>query len=168
MSYIAIESQTVSGSVATVTFNSIPSTVGGVAIRDLVLVIQARATSESAYSIRFNGDTNSNYNVANLLGTTSTASANSSLSSSAATIAPSSVAATTTLGNTHTKVEIFDFNQTNKHKAFLVRSNRPDNSTLAQAGRWANTSAITSLTILLNNSQLIDSGSTFNLWGVAA
>jgi hypothetical protein len=163
-SFILISSQTISSATATVTFSSIPTTSNGKTLRDLFLSFTPRVTSLAAYNIRFNSDTNNNYSSVNMAGD-GTGTSSSTGTGTAITIGPSLTAATTTLGETNCILQVFDFAQTNKHKTISVRSNRANNGVVALTGRWANTSAITSLTIGLNNSANIDAG-TFTLYGI--
>jgi hypothetical protein len=64
-------------------------------------------------------------------------------------------------------IQAMDYSATNKHKTFLIRSGDKD-EVWALAGRWASTSAITSLRILDTGGQTFDSGSTFTIFGVIA
>lgn len=63
---------------------------------------------------------------------------------------------------------IFDYSTTDKNKAVLVTSGPGATYSNMLAGRWANTSAMTSLTIVRSESQTIASGSSFTLYGVSA
>jgi hypothetical protein len=163
-SFILISSQTISSATATVTFSSIPTTLNGKTLRDLFLAFTPRVTSLAAYNIRFNNDTNNNYLSVTMSGN-GTSGSSTTGTGTAITIGPSVVAATTTLGETNCILQVFDFAQTNKQKPILVRSNRANSGVAAIAGRWVNTSAITSLTIGLNNAANIDAG-TFTLYGI--
>lgn len=172
MSMFFISTQTVSSPVTSVTFSSIPSSVSGVAIRDLIFVVSPVTTAESAWNMRINNDLTNNYAFVNMIGT-STAAQNNAGSGSAWTVSPTSTASTTTRGTTSTIIHLFDFTSTTKQKSSLVRSNRTDASatqgTVAFAGRYFGTlNAVTSVTFALNNSQSWASGATFTMYGVAA
>jgi hypothetical protein len=60
---------------------------------------------------------------------------------------------------------ILDYTQTNKHKLVVARANDGANRTTTTAGRWANTSAITSLTVLVG-SGTFNTGTVFSLYGI--
>jgi hypothetical protein len=62
-------------------------------------------------------------------------------------------------------LQIFDFAQTDKHKSFLSRTDVANLETAAQAGRWASTSAITSILIYVAADNFA-AGSTFSLYGI--
>jgi hypothetical protein len=74
------------------------------------------------------------------------------------------------LGTSQSNVtyQIFDYAATNKHKTVLNRTGAMTWSwTRAGTGRWANTSAITSITLLSVGSN-IAAGTTLNLYGIIA
>ena len=58
-----------------------------------------------------------------------------------------------------------DYSATDKHKTVLIRANHPG-ETVACAGRWANTAAITSITI--NTASTFVIGSVFSLYGIVS
>jgi hypothetical protein len=68
-----------------------------------------------------------------------------------------------------TKVQIMDYSATDKHKTLLVRwdTARTGGFALAQATRWANTAAITSIQVL-QDSGTISAASRIDLYGVIA
>jgi hypothetical protein len=61
--------------------------------------------------------------------------------------------------------QIMDYAQTNKHKSVLVRAGRAGGGVVANAGRWDQTTAITSLTIGPFGSSWA-SGARFDLYGI--
>jgi hypothetical protein len=67
-------------------------------------------------------------------------------------------------------IQFMDY-ASSKHKPILARYNNPNRSTnygvSAYAGRWANTSAITSIQLTDAGGQTFDAGTTFYLWGIA-
>lgn len=160
-SYIPIASQTTS-SVSTITFSSIPTTVNGKTIRDLVLAIVAPDTD--CYLV-FNNDTGQNY-PAVYMGVFN-----------GQTNPYSGIRTTRTkleIGGTAwggiTLVHILDFAQTNKHKLVLSRANSPsglyNDATEAYAGRWASTSAITSIRLETLSGTGLQPGSIASLYGI--
>jgi hypothetical protein len=64
-----------------------------------------------------------------------------------------------------------DYSTTDKHKSVLVRENTAGSSTtlvVAKAGRWANTSAITSIYLFVSGGYSFATGTTVALYGVVA
>jgi hypothetical protein len=60
-----------------------------------------------------------------------------------------------------------DYSATDKHKTYLSRSNNADNGTTALTGRWANTSAITTVAISSQTGS-IRTGTSISLYGIVA
>lgn len=162
-SYIPIASTVVSSPTATVTFSSVPTSVNGKTIRDLVLVCSPIDTAGyQTVNLNFNGDFGSNYREVNMYGDGSTV--NSQIAFSRTSMLGQGFAVTGTERIT-IQFTIFDFAQTNKHKSALIRG---DCMTLvaASSNRWANTAAIT--TIAASGSGNFPIGSTFSLFGIEA
>ena len=158
--YDLIDSVTLSSSASSVTFSSIDQSY-----RDLVLIVEALGNASSAANVRvtFNSDSGSNYPYVGMSGNGSTAISFSGTSTSISGFG--SDGTTKVLSS----FQILDYSVTDKHKPVLVRVNRPDLVVQARAARWANTSAITTVTItdnLANDGYA--AGSTFYLWGVSA
>lgn len=159
--YTPIASTTLSSSQSTVTFSNLDTAAAG--MRDLILVMRATgATGGGNFRLAFNSST-ANFTRVYMTGSGSSASSGSQSDS---LITDNAFWNTTSA--TMSIVHIFDFSQTNKHKSVLARSDNAANGTDANALRWANTSAITSITIDSNLSSQFASGSTFSLWGVIA
>lgn len=161
--YTPIASQTLTSSASSVTFSSIP-TDG--TYRDLVLVIRASATT-GGYGpwFRFNSAA-ANYNWVMMRGNGSTAVSSASASQSELYNDINNININTTDDHV-TILHVFDYAQTNKHKSVLMRSNSAGLATLATAGRWADTSAITSILVDLDSANYA-AGSTFSLYGISA
>tara|TARA_R110000782_G_scaffold56170_1_gene117936 strand:- start:536 stop:1018 length:483 start_codon:yes stop_codon:yes gene_type:complete len=142
---------------STVTFSSIP---GG--HKDLVLVLESLSASGSNLPIvRLNNDSGSNYTYVSARGSGSSASSNSGTDSGI--YSPGMNGSST--DKQLSKIEIFDYSATDKHKTVLLRSGQIGEGTVMSAFRWADTSAITSLVVQsLNNN--FAAGSTFRLLGV--
>jgi hypothetical protein len=168
-SYIPIASQTLGSSASSVTFSSIPTTLNGKTLRDLVLVIQAQAANSGVVTnllMRINGDTASNYAEVRMRGDGSSASSNAVTFSEMTISSGGSLVSTVPL---QINLQIMDFAQTDKHKSILNRANGASASftaTAASAFRWANTSAITSVSIFPDSPNLMAAGSTFSLYGI--
>jgi hypothetical protein len=156
--YTALANVTLGSSAATVTFSSISQ-----AYRDLVLVVQAKgASGNSAIAARFNSDAGSNYSHVFMYGDGSSTASIIQTSTAAQT---GSASATTSLSSS-VVLNIMDYSATDKQTTFLVRSNEREASftVTAVAGRWANSSAITTVSFAAANSYA--AGSTFALYGV--
>ena len=153
--YVPLANVTLSSSAASVTFSSISQ-----AYRDLVLVFNGATASTSGVSIRFNSDSGSNYSYVQMLGNGSTASTSAGTTTEARMVNSNG---TDCVGTAN----IFDYSTTDKHKSVLSRGDTAAASTRAHAVRWANTNAITSLTVFGEVAN-INAGSTFALYGVSA
>lgn len=159
--YTPLANITLGSSAASVTFSSISQ-----AYRDLILVIETlAATGSVGLTLRINGDSGSNYNYVRMDGTGSSAISGSSASQTSMLLAFYGQATTTARAiNT---LSIMDYSATDKHKTILNRADQAADGTHAGAGRWASTSAITSLAFTSNSGNFA-AGSTFSLFGVAA
>lgn len=157
--YTALATITLSSSASSVTFSSIPSTY-----RDLVLVANATGASVEGYStLRLNADSGSNYSYVRMIGQSSGASSqaySSETSFSRSFYVKTSLPAMTT-------IQINDASATDKHKSLLWRQDYSLDTAEATAGRWASTSAVTSIA-LTRVSGTFNSGSTFSLFGIEA
>jgi hypothetical protein len=157
-----IGSTVLNSSTATVTFSGINSS-----FRDLVLVANCSTdiTSDNP-GIRFNGDSGSNYNALVML-----SGGSSALSYSRTNITSGWMEWYSASGQQLIVCEINDYATTNKHKTALFRRDQPSNVVSAGAIRWANTAAITSLTVLpgaTTGSGNFNTGSSFYLYGVVS
>lgn len=163
MSYIALANITLGSDQQTVTFSNIPTSVGGVNLRDLVLVFNGALTGNDVFIMRYNGDTGANYAYIEARG------------QSGNTVVSESVSGRTfnylgflSAGRNTSITQIMDYSATDKHKSALSRYG---NSNADQVGmvalRWGNTAAITSISIRPEQSTLISSGATLALYGIA-
>lgn len=157
--YDLLDSVTLSSSSSSVTFSSIDQSY-----RDVVLIVEALGNASSAANVlvTFNSDSGSNYPYVGMSGNGSTAI---SFTGTSTSISGFGSDGTTRV---FSSFQINDYSATGKHKTVLVRANRPDSVIQARAARWANTSAITTVTITDNLANGYAAGSTFYLWGVAA
>ena len=154
--YTPLATVTLGGTASSVTFSSIPATY-----RDLILVISGTTSSDSSFFLQYNADTGSNYSQVLMSGNGSTASSFSGTSTGAEVGVVYG-----TLGNTIT--QIIDYSATDKHKTALSRSNTAANIVFASATRWANTAAITSVRAYYQTAATWQTGTTFNLFGIAS
>jgi hypothetical protein len=114
--------------------------------------------------LQFNGDTGSNYSYVRAFGGEGTADSTSGTETSLRT-QTGNASSGNSFGGVFFYSNIFDYSATDKHKAVLSRSTSSFTSMLA--GRWANTSAITSIKIITTSGD-INSGSTFALYGIVS
>lgn len=159
--YKPIANVTLGSSASSVTFSSISQ-----AYRDLILIATGTGTGNVNLCARFNGDSGGNYYDVYGYGTGSSSvssydNAFDKFNISAAAYWSTSNPATTTL-------QLFDYSATDKHKVGLSRSNNANVAVDMQAARWANTAAVTSLSVVPSNANSFAAGSTFALYGVAA
>ena len=161
--YTPLATVTLGSSASSVTFSSIPATY-----RDLIIVLSVKSTSaadQDGLFIRLNNDS-SNGSRVTMLGRAS----NERLSDTGTAIG------TPLAGNPANLspiiIQVMDYSATDKHKSVLVRANSDAPSqngvVAAVAGRWASTSAVTSVVLLPEVGPNFASGSTFNLFGVIA
>ena len=153
--YDLISSTTLAAASSEVVFGSLPQTY-----RDLVLVINGTASSNGGNYLFFNGDeVNANYSRVTMAGN----------GSSALTFATSNPYVLDMATSQSTVVaQIMDYSATDKHTTVLTRGGSAAWQTTAQASRWANTSAVTSLKVKTDGAITIGSGTTFNLFGIAS
>ena len=163
--YVAIESQTTTSTVASVILGSggtIPQTY-----TDLVLVISGKSTS-SIYNwgMQFNGDTGNNYSRTLLYGTgTATASTRQT---NATNINPGFL----TTNGSPTIIHIMDYANSTTYKTSITRAGDASDSVSLGVGYWRGSTgsakqAITSITMYSDGGTFIASGTTFTLYGIA-
>lgn len=159
MALIPIATQTLTSTATSVTFSSIPTSMAGQSLRDLVLVAQYNGLAGNNLLCRFNSDTGSNYDSVWMVGYVGSAFSQQNQSDRLILTIGSD-------GLSDITMNIMDYAQTNKHKATLSRSGSVNSiSTEAFTGRWASTSAINSVQLYGGTFAI---GSTFALYGVAA
>lgn len=167
-----IASYAATGSVSSIDFTSIPSTY-----TDLCLKISGRsdyASTRAAVYITFNSDTGSNYSSRRLIGYDS----NSTLSDSSSAGAPTSnatlgaIVASTATASTFSNNELYIPNYAGStNKSFSHDFTVENNSSSAwqvglSAALWAQTSAITSISLSLQAASNFVQYSTAYLYGV--
>jgi hypothetical protein len=165
--YTALATVTLGSAASSVTFSSIPGTY-----RDLILVVNGSSSANSFVSVRFNGDSGTNYGYLSMIG------ANTAYSNSA-THDQLYLADNQQKANAlyQIQVSIMDYPATDKHKTALTRTSSQTAilsggavetaAVYASAHRWANTAAITSVAVN-NLTGNFNSSTTFNLYGVIA
>jgi hypothetical protein len=156
--YTPIATTTLSSAAASYTFSSISGSY-----TDLVLIAVGTGSALGNVSLRFNGDTGTNYSRTKIEGNGTSASS-----------ARVSNYTTIPLGDFDTSqiashiVNIQNYSNTTTNKTVLGRWNN-NAGTYASLGAtvslWRNTAAITSI-IVFNDAGNLSSGSTFTLYGV--
>ena len=163
-----LEKQELTSAVASVIFSDIDSlvakwnTIAGVTSRHLVVltnVASDQATTEQLFQARFNGDAGANYNIQRLQGTSSSASAAEYSNQSALTRFNMPGTSYPDSFGGGTLLVPYAFNTSN-HKSTLYLTGSVEETVVACVGRWASTSAITSVTFSPNSGNFA-AGSTF-------
>ena len=173
-SFYSISTATVtSGGQTTITFSSIPSTYTHLQIRAIANdTYTVNAPSSGQFYANFNGDTGTNYWYHSVYGTGTAANSQGGGGYSGIYV----VAGTTTGGvanhlMTPSVMDILDYTNTNKYKTTRTLSGTDVNATgggkyiALQSGAWANTAAITSISITTQGTAF-DQYSQFALYGV--
>jgi hypothetical protein len=153
--YTPLANITLGSTATSVTFSSISG-----AYRDLVLVLAGTTSVDTFIVIRFNSDSGSNYSYVQMFASTS---GNGSVTGTTTSL-QSAVLRTAVSQNL---IQIMDYSATDKHKTVLIRRGQPASDTVAAAERWANTSAITNIS-LVTNAGTYNSGTSFALYGIVA
>jgi hypothetical protein len=156
--WVPLATVTLASTDSEIVFSSIPATY-----RDLVLVTNfAESAVTGNIELRYNSDTGSNYSQVFMAGR----QYNSSTESSSGTFSlhylnlgsrPSGARSVNVL-------QIMDYSDTSKHKTTLGRVNNGTSDVQAYAYRWANTSAINTISIK-PSATTFTTGSTFSLYG---
>lgn len=163
-SYESIATTTVgSGGASSVTFSSIPATYTHLQIRDISRNATGSAPSDTFVTVRFNGDSASNYAMHYLLGdgASTAAAANTSQTNCwfGVNVSGNSGAMQ---GNI---IDILDYTNTNKYKTIRVLSGSDRNGSgviVLQSAVWMNTAAMSSIVV----SGTFTEYSSFALYGI--
>jgi len=155
--YVALATTTLASASSSVTFSSIPTS----GYRDLVLVINGTNSGSQDLKFIFNGDTGSNYSRVAMYGQSSGIGSFSDNGQNAGLWASVQTVLNTVIAN------IMDYSATDKHKTVLVRSDNAGDRVRAYAGRWASTSAITSIQLDPTGTSW-QAGTTISLYGIAS
>lgn len=161
--YEPIATQTLASAATTITFSSIAASW-----TDLRLIIVAKEASATYdfLQLQFNGDTSTNYSYTDLYGTGSSASSGRVSNAAAITINRGS-GLTATYG--FYSADIFSY-VGSTYKTILTTGSEDNNGSggvTRTVGLWRSTSAITSLLIKTNGSD-IAIGTTATLYGIKA
>jgi hypothetical protein len=154
--YTPIATTTLGSAQASISFSSFSG------YTDLILICSATTVTDDQFlSIRFNGDTGSNYSNTYMTGDGTTASSGRN-TGTVIYIAGNSSNTTPVLSITH----IQNYSNSTTYKTLLSRTTDSTLITQITASLWRSTSAITSMVIASGSN--IQTGSTFTLYGIAA
>jgi hypothetical protein len=156
--YVLLNQITLAATSSSVTFSNIPQGYG-----DLVVSFSGSTNASEQYFLRVNGDTGSNYSWVQM----GSDSFSGTFSGSATTTGVRIGYFATSSARDDAQTSVLDYSATDKHKSVLVRTNSNANAVRAIAGRWANTAAVTSVTVTFPSGSF-SIGSTFFLYGVYA
>lgn len=155
--YDLIASTVLGSTTSSVTFSSLGS------YRDLIIVSNCQSntgnTTTALYMTLNSDTTDANYNYVQMLGNGSSATGDVSSSRFIGHVPDDGFSLIIT--------NLMDVPATNKHKNYLSRSNNTNYSVRAISGRWANTSAITSIQ-LSPFSGSFRANSSFYLYGIVS
>ena len=163
--YESIASATGTGSSNTITFSGIPSTYTSLQIRGT-----CRTTGATQATIRFNGDTGSNYTSHQLYGDGTTAAASgfagSTSISNGGVLAYETSAAANLVGVF--VLDIHDYTSTTRNKTTRIFTGRDENTAgfvRLGSGLWMNTAAITSVSLIISSGNFTTQ-TQFALYGI--
>jgi hypothetical protein len=159
--YEPIATQTLGSTAASVTFSSIPSTY-----TDLVLICNGTASSNTGLTMRFNGDTSTNYSMTVVEGSGSAAVSERQTSVSQARFVWNSLWNTTTPGVVI--LNIMNYANTTTFKTVLWRSSTASNYVEAGVNLWRKTPEAINSFVIETSGPSIAAGSTFTLYGIKA
>jgi hypothetical protein len=157
MSYIALATTTLGSSASTVTFSSIPTSVGGVALRDLILVYNGTGNATAPINLQLNGS-----------GSGSSLYMQGDGSSPGSAVDANNLRTGFCISGLNSVIvaQIMDYSATDKHKTYLSREGMGAGQVVTWAGRRASNDAVTSVAFACVGFSF-NSGSTFSLFGIA-
>lgn len=169
-SYELIQSQILSASQASITFDSIPGTYKHLQIR--AVARSARAdNNRTPLRITLNGDTGSNYSYHSLWGTGSIVQGDSGTSSAFMQVAYMIPDNDSGLANNFGAgiIDILDYTNTNKNTSIISfggNKSRFNQDVQLDSGSWRNTAVVTSVNLYAANGFNFVSGSRFSIYGI--
>ena len=152
---VPLATTTLSSTATSVTFSSISGSY-----TDIILIINAKASSGDQVRINFNSDTATNYSSTYLFGSGSAAYSGRGSSMSAAYAGYISTEFQNVIA------QINNYANSTTYKTFLSRANDSAVEVATYASLWRSTSAITTIGIKLDGTKTFASGSTFTLYGI--
>ena len=156
--YEVISTQTLGSAASSVTFSSIPQTY-----TDLVLVVSHDVTADAISGVQFNGDTASNYSASYVWGNGTNAYSGRETGAASAFAFYAAAAS----GFATAIIQVMNYSNATTYKTLLSREADASVESMAVAGLWRSTAAITSM-VLLRRSGNFATDSTFTLYGIKA
>lgn len=157
--YEAITTQTLGSNQSTITLSSIPQTY-----TDLIIIANGASTSGGSMQTKFNGDAGANYSCTYYYGDGSSIAGGRSLSQSVGIFG-----ARNGIGSQGGGImQINDYSNTTTYKGMFTRQFGYDQIVWFSTGRWASTSAITSISFVDESGGQFTTGFTITLYGVKA
>jgi hypothetical protein len=156
--YTPISTQTLGSNAASITFSSIPSTY-----TDLVIAGSGTAGSSVSFTLRFNGDTSSNYSITFMYGDGSSAASGRTTSQTFI----SAMGRVSTVESS-TIINLQNYSNTTTYKTVIGRGGASNSLTIAGIGVWRSTAAISSVVLSLEGGGNISAGTTLTLYGIKA
>lgn len=156
--YEPIATTSIGSTTASYTFTSIPSTY-----TDLIIIWSGTAASIDNVSLRFNGDTGTNYSATRIRGE-GTAASTGHWSSTTMIYGPNSDSS----GSTTVSWNVMDYANSSNYKTAIATGGGGGYESGVYTGTWRSTSAITSVTVLPNGGNNINAGTTLTLYGIAS
>jgi hypothetical protein len=157
--YEKIATNTLGSTAASTTFSSISGSY-----TDLVIIVNANSTTASSIQMQFNGDTGSNYSRTVLGGTGSIIQSFRQTNTAFINLSNDSILSSE---KTNQIVHIQNYSNATTYKTSLSKSNSATYGVDAVVGLWRNTSAITSVTLLVTGNTFT-AGSVFTIYGIKA
>jgi hypothetical protein len=173
--YTPIATNTLGSNTASYTFSSIPSTY-----TDLVIVMNystanvAGSAANVSGQLRINSDAGGSYSQTLVYGFGATANSNPESNQTTYWIGDYGYLSSTSGVFGNTVLNFMNYANTTTYKTLLERTSNIDNAqgsalgAIASVGLWRSTAAITSITLMLNGTNVYRTGSTFTLYGIAA
>ena len=156
--YALIASTTGTGSSGTISFTSIPSTY-----TDLILVLNGSLSTGNNVYMRMNNITSAVYSQTVLSGDGSSAS---SYRTTAVTSFPYMGYTDTSISNMI--IHVMDYSNTTTNKTVLHRRNLASGQVSANAGLWAQTSAVNQIDVYSASGATWSTATTAKLYGIQA
>ena len=167
-SFDLLETTVLSSSASSVTFSSLGSYSDYKHLQIRMTTRNSRAVSTNTqFSLTFNGDTGSNYAHHILGGTGGSVYSTASTSQTAMQVSSIGNSATANIFSASI-IDILDFNSSSKNKTIRIMTgivNSADYEITLRSGFRNNTAAITSFTITANIDNIL-TGSRFSLYGI--
>lgn len=161
--YTPISTQTLTADAATVTFTGIPQTY-----TDIVLVCNfGTSSSGRTGTMRFNGDTGTNYSWRSIGGNGTSAQAGGGSNISSIYFTGQITGDGTALANVAV-TSIQNYSNTTTYKTVISRSNDAARYVELAVGTWRSTAAINRIDLARDNGTNWLSGSSFTLYGIGS